>query len=169
MEHFISKTDLTKLLPNLLDRIHFRSCRRNECQMNICRYDQSVCFVPCCAVTNKKYFIIRIFLGKLLQKYVHANGIAVWHDKEKRVSCHWFDRSVGVAIFTNMMTRNIWTISFPAPAVFGLIYPSESGFILKHQANFASCIFSYFGSQNLNRGFNFFEASIASSLALLGC
>lgn len=75
--------------------------------------------------------------------------------------------SVSVAVLTDMMARNLWPYSFPAPAMLGLIDPSKAGFILKHQPNLFTALENFL--QFTDSSVNFFEASTASRSALFGC
>ena len=66
----------------------------------------------------------------------------------------------------------MWPESLWTPAIFGRVDSAIASFILEHQPHYASFFFWFFfdfGSQKRYCCVNFFEASIASSLALLGC
>ncbi len=123
--------------------------------------------MPCCSITDEHNVIIWIFHRQVLQKDVHANCIAVRKDQEATVARYRINSAVGIAILTNMMTRHSRPDTFSAPAMFWLIDTTEACFILEHEPN--SCgIVENFG-QFADSGVNFFEASIASGVALLGC
>ena len=122
--------------------------------------------MPCSTVTNQNKNIISELFLKLIQIGLHTLCVAIRHDKEKAFSLYWINRSVGVSIFPNMMTWNCWTNSFCTPTVLWFIDSPKASFILKHQANL---LFWILGCQNPYVVVNFFEASIASSLAFFGC
>ena len=65
-----------------------------------------------------------------------------------------------------MVAGHTGTDPFPAPAVFWLVDPAKSGFILEHKADFPGVVDKL---KFLYCGVNFFEAAISSSLAFLGC
>ena len=66
-----------------------------------------------------------------------------------------------------MMARHARANPFAAPALFWLVDTSETGFILKHQSYLFFIVENF--CQLMNSGVNFFEASIASGVALFGC
>lgn len=74
-----------------------------------------------------------------------------------------FNCSIHIPVFPYVMAWNAGTLPLDR-TVFGFIDPPETGFILKHQAYFWSIRFLHLGYGC----FNFFEASIASSLAFFG-
>ena len=92
--------------------------------------------VPCCTITTQQDQIIRVLLGQFLEKYVHTSRIAIRHNKKTGASRYWFNCSVCIPIFTNVMARYRWTNALFTPAVFGLIDSSESCFILEHKSYF---------------------------------
>lgn len=92
--------------------------------------------VSCCTITTQQDQIIRVLLGQFLEKYVHTSRIAIRHNKKTGASRYWFNSSVCIPIFTNVMARYRWTNALFTPAVFGLIDSSESCFILEHKSYF---------------------------------
>ena len=70
------------------------------------------------------------------------------------------------AVFPYVMTRHRWSLTFRTPASFRLIDPPKSSFIFKHQSDGFGLVL---GSGIQHTGFNFFEASQASSSAAFGC
>ena len=63
-----------------------------------------------------------------------------------------------------MVAGNRRSKTFLTPAVFWLVDPSKSRFILKHQSNIVENF-----SQFCDSGVNFFEAAMTSSPAFFGC
>ena len=70
------------------------------------------------------------------------------------------------AVFPYVMTRHRWSLTFRTPASFRFIDPPKSSFIFKHQSDSFGLVL---GSSIQHTGFNFFEASQASSSAAFGC
>ena len=66
-----------------------------------------------------------------------------------------------------MVAWNAGTDALLAPAVFRLVDASETCFVLEHKAHFSTAPVEFF--QFTDGGFNYFEASMTSSLAFLGC
>ena len=137
--------------------------------MNVRRDDHCVRLVPCSAVTDEKNLILRVFFCQHLQEYVHANGVTVRQDKEKRFTCDWLYCAIYVTIFPYVVAGNMRAVTLLAPAVFGLVDPPKASFVLKHKPYLALLLLDQFGSQKLYLFVNFFEACIASSLAFFGC
>ena len=104
-------------------------------QFNIVRNLELFWFMPTSSVAAQQDQIIRVLLWQPFKKYVHAIGIAIWHYQKEGVPRHWFNGSVCIPIFTNVMTWYRWPGSFFAPAVLWFIDPAKSGFILEHQTN----------------------------------
>lgn len=92
--------------------------------------------------------------------------VAIWHNKKTAFAGNRFHCSISIAVFPNVMAWYTWTHSHGAPAPFGFVNSAKASFILEHQAYLFPGIL---GSRNLYGIVNFFEASIASSLAFLGC
>ena len=69
-------------------------------------------------------------------------------------------------VFPYVMTRHRWSLTFRTPASFRLINSPKSSFIFKHQSDSFGLVLGW-GIQHT--GFNFFEASQASSSAAFGC
>lgn len=66
-----------------------------------------------------------------------------------------------------MVARNGRSNPLVAPAVFGLIDPSEACLVLKHEPNLSRPVENF--RQLADSGVNFFEESISSGDALFGC
>lgn len=66
-----------------------------------------------------------------------------------------------------MVTWNAGADAFFAPAVLGMVDAAEACLILEHKAHFSTAPVEIF--QFTDGGFNFFEVSMTSSLAFLGC
>lgn len=107
----------------------------------------------------------------MAEKEIHANSIAVRHNQKTALSSGWLDCTVGISVFPDVMTGDRRANALLTPAVFGLVDPSETSFILEHQAHFSTAFtavvdfliqFAYFF-------FNFFEVAMTSSLAFFGC
>ena len=122
------------LLP--LGLLYLRRIRWNVKQLYVFRDMKLVRLVPCCTITTQQDQIIRVLLGQFLKKYVHTSRIAIRHNKKTGASRYWFNSSVCIPIFTNVMARYRWTNALFTPAVFGLIDSSESCFILEHKSYF---------------------------------
>lgn len=137
--------------------------------MDIVRNVQIVCSMPGSTVTDEEDFIVWVFFRQFFQENFHTGSITVRHDQKEGITCHRLCCSICVPILPNVMTRHVWPYPFLAPAVFRLVNPAKACFILEHQAQFAVQPIPYFGSQFHDLRLNFFEASIASSLALFGC
>ena len=135
-KHFIAEARDSKFFPYLLDGIHLRRIRWNVKQLYVFRDMKLVRLVPCCTITTQQDQIIRVLLGQFLEKYVHTSRIAIRHNKKTGASRYWFNSSVCIPIFTNVMARYRWTNALFTPAVFGLVDSSESCFILEHKSYF---------------------------------
>ncbi len=89
------------------------------------------------------------------------------HNKEKGISGQWFYGAVCIPVFPDMMAGNRRANSFSAPALFWLVDSPKTCFILKHQPD------GFFFVENFRQFcdscVNFFEVSMTSSLAFLGC
>lgn len=70
------------------------------------------------------------------------------------------------AVFPYVITRHRRSLTFRTPASFRLINSPKSSFIFKHQSDSFGLVLGL-GIQHI--GFNFFEASQASSSAAFGC
>ncbi len=115
--------------------------------------------------------IVFKFFTQFLKEKVHAHSIALWQYKKERIPGAGIDSAINIAVFSNMMARNLRTDSFWTPAVFGLVDSSKACFILEHQPHFSTFpipVEENF-SQFIQASFNFFEDSMSSSLAFLGC
>ena len=167
----VFKTALSDFFPNLFNRIHLRRIGWNKEQNNVIGNNEGLCFIPGGTIAAEQNRIFLILLGQLTKKYVRAVCIAVWQHKEKVLTSSRLDCSVGIAVFPYMMTGNRRASALFAPAIFGLIDPSESSFVLKHKPNFSTlstAIVDFF-FQFMHFLLNFFEASMTSSLAFFGC
>ncbi len=123
--------------------------------------------MPCRSITDEHNVIVWIFCGQVLQKEIHTNCIAVWKNEEAAITRYRVNSTVNVAILTNMMAGHTGTDPFSTPAMLWLIDSAETCFILEHEP-YSFGIVENFG-QFMNSGINFFEASIASGVALFGC
>ena len=88
------------------------------------------------------------------------------HRQKETFSAQRFYCSKRIAVFPCVMTRHRWSLTFRTPASFRLIDPSKACFIFKHQPDDFALVL---GSGIQHTGFNFFEASHASSSAAFGC
>ena len=77
------------------------------------------------------------FLREFPQEDIHTIGIAVGHDQKEAFSRKRLYGAVSIAVFADVKAGNVRSNAFPAPAVFGLGDPAESGFVLEHQSDFA--------------------------------
>ena len=104
-------------------------------------------------------------------KFYTRPSIAVRHNQKTALSSGWLDCTVGISVFPDVMTGDRRANALLTPAVFGLVDPSETSFILEHQAHFStiSTAIVDFRLQFLHFFFNFFEVTITSSLAFFGC
>ena len=66
-----------------------------------------------------------------------------------------------------MMAGHTGTDTFSTPAMLWLIDTAKACFILKHEPDFFGIVENF--GQLMDSGVNFFEASITSGVALLGC
>ena len=66
-----------------------------------------------------------------------------------------------------MVTWNAGSDAFFTPAVLGMVDAAEACLILEHKAHFSTAPVEIF--QFTDGGFNFFEVSMTSLLAFLGC
>ena len=126
------------LFPNLLNRIHFRGIGRDKEEADVIRDNQSLGFVPSRPITAEQDQVILVLFRQRLQKNVGADGIAVWQHQKAAFSGSRFNGPIGIAIFADMMAWNRRPDALFAPAVFGLIDPTETRLILEHQAHFST-------------------------------
>ena len=103
----------------------------------------------------------------MLQKDIHANCVAIRHNQETGFSCQWFNCSIHISVFPNMMTRHGRSSSFSAPTIFRFVDTTKARFILEHQADFFRVVENFL--QFCYPRVNFFEASMASGSARFGC
>ena len=122
--------------------------------------------MPGSAIAAKQNDIVRILLRQVLEEKIHTHRVALWHDKKAAISSKRLYCSKGITILSYMVAGNTWTAPFLAPAVFRLVDSSKAGLILKHQPYVLAFVDSF---QFLDRKVNFFEDSMSSSLAFLGC
>ena len=162
----VSEATLADLFPNLLNGVHFRRVWRDMEQHDVLRNLQCAGLVPCCAVATQQNDVIRILLGQIPQKHIHADCIALGKHQKEVLSRPGLHSSKGIVILPDVVTGHTGAHTFFAPAVFGFVDPSEACFILEHQTDFFVAVDNF---QLLDSGLNFFEASIVSSLAFLGC
>ena len=94
-------------------------------------------------------------------------SIAIGHDKKTGFPSQRLDRTIGIPVFPNMVTWNAGSDAFFAPAVLGMVDAAEACLILEHKAHFSTAPVEIF--QFSDGGFNFFEVSMTSLLAFLGC
>ena len=109
--------------------------------------------------------IIRNLLNDYI-KYIGTFRIAIRHRQKETFSAQRFYCSKRIAVFPYVMTRHRWSLTFRTPASFRLINSPKSSFIFKHQSDSFGLVLGL-GIQHT--GFNFFEASQASSSAAFGC
>lgn len=123
------------------------------------------------SLAAKQNDIVRELVGQFPQEQIHTHRITIGHDQEARFTSQRLHCSIGVPVLPYMVARHAGTGSFFTPAVFGLVDPSETSFILEHQAYFStiSSAIVDFRLQFLHFFFNFFEVSMTSSLAFFGC
>ena len=132
---FVSEATLPNFLPNLFYRIHFWCVRWNMKQNDIVRQLQTGGSMPCRTIAAKQNNIISIFFGQLLQKDIHADSIAIGQDEKVPIACQRLHCAISIAVLTDMMARHAGTDTVPAPAVFRLVDPTKSSFILKHKTD----------------------------------
>lgn len=122
--------------------------------------------MPGRTVTAKQDDVIGVLFGQFFQKDVHARCVTIRHNKKVSIARQRLYRSVSISILPNMVAWHTGTDTFLTPAVFRLVNPAKTSFILEHQADFFAPVDNF---QLLDCGVNFFEAAISSSLAFLGC
>ena len=66
-----------------------------------------------------------------------------------------------------MMAGHTGTDTFSTPAMLRLVNTAKTCLVLEHEPNFFGIVETF--GQFMDSGVNFFEASIASGVALLGC
>ena len=162
----VSEAALADLFPNLLYGIHLRCVRRDMEQLDVLRNLQCARLVPCCTVAAQQDDIVRVFFGQIPQKNIHADGIALRKHQKEVVSRQRFHSTKGIVILPDVVTGHTGAHPLFTPAVFRLVNPTEACFILEHQPNYFAAVDNF---QFFDSGLNFFEASIVSSLAFLGC
>lgn len=123
-------------------------------------------FMPGRSVTYQNDIISGILFRQFFEKDIHMIRVAIRHDQEKVFACYWLDCAISIHVFPDMMTWYIRSDSFRTPAVFRLVDSSEPCFVLEHQPY--SLLWILY-TMLLYCTLNFFEASIASSFAFLGC
>ena len=168
---FVTEPLLTDFFPNLLNWVHLRRVWRNIKQLYVFWNLKLLRFMPCCTITAQKNQIVRELLRQFIKKYTHPIRIAIRKNQEKGISCCWFDCSIGIPVFTDVMTRYRWASTLFTPTVLWLIDSTKPGFILEHQPHLLIWIILSVDIilQLTDSGFNFFEVSMTSSLAFLGC
>lgn len=122
--------------------------------------------MPCGTIAAKQNHIIRILPRQLLEEKIHTHRIALWQDKKAAFARERFHCSIDIAVFPYMVTGNTGANPFLAPAVFGFVNASKTCLILKHQPYLLIRVVFF---QFLDGRVNFFEDSMSSSLAFLGC
>ena len=123
------------------------------------QYSQALPVFPICAM--------QLHRSTSEQKQIHTRSIAIGHDKKTGFPSQRLDRTIGIPVFPNMVTWNAGSDAFFAPAVLGMVDAAEARLILEHKAHFSTAPVEIF--QFTDGGFNFFEVSMTSSLAFLGC
>ena len=123
--------------------------------------------MPRGAITTQQDHILRVLLGKLLEKHIHTYCVAIRQNQKTGSSSQRLHRTIGIPVFSDMMARNAGTSPFLAPTVFRLVDPAKASLILKHQPDFLLIVENFFPFCHFC--VNFFEASMSSSLAFLGC
>ena len=103
----------------------------------------------------------------MLQKDIHAICIAIWENEKATVTRYRLNRTIGIAILTNMMAGYTRTDPFSTPAMLWLIDSPKTCFVLKHKPNSFGIVENF--GQFMDSEVNFFEESIASGPALFGC
>ena len=169
LEYFVSESHSAKLFPDLLYGIHFRRVRWYVQRCDITRNLESFRLVPTCPIANQQNLILWIGLGKLFQKYVHANRVASGQHQKEMLSRYGFHRAIGIAVLAYVVTWHRWPRLFAAPAPPWLVNTSKACLILKHQSYTSARVRLHVFSGFQHTGFNFFEASHASSSAAFGC
>ena len=122
--------------------------------------------MPCSAIAAKQNDIVRILLRQVLEEKIHAHCVALWHDKKAAIASERLYCSKGITILPYMVAGNTRTALFLAPAVFRPVDSPKAGLILKHQP-YVLVFVGFF--QFLDRRVDFFEDSMSSLLAFLGC
>ena len=134
-EYFIAESHSAQLFPDLFNRIHFRSIWRYEKQFYIFWNAEGSSLMPGSSITTQENDIVWILLRQFRQENIHTGRIAIWHDQKTGSSGQWFYRAIYIAVFPNMVAGNRRSKTFLTPAVFWLVDPSKSRFILKYQPN----------------------------------
>ena len=68
----------------------------------------------------------------MVEKYIHAISVTIWHDQKTAITVHWFNCTIYISVFPDVVAWYRRTYTFFAPTVFRLVDSTESGFILKH-------------------------------------
>ena len=131
-KYFIAKPLLPDFFPDLFNRIHLRGVWRNVKQYYVIRYLERFGFMPGSTIATQQNYIFRIFLGKFLEKDIHAHSVAIRHDQKAWITGQRLHRTIGVTVFPNMMAWDSRSAPFLAPTILGFVDPTKSSFILKH-------------------------------------
>ena len=169
LEHLVFESHGAKLLPDLLYGIHLRSIRWYVQQSDVIRNLEPLRSVPAGPITNQQDLIFGVGLRKLFQKHIHADRVTSGQHQEEMLSRNGFHGTIGIAILAYVVTRHRWPRLFAAPASPGLVDSSKTCLVLKHQPYTSCRVRLHVFSRFQHTGFNFFEASHASSLAAFGC
>lgn len=107
----------------------------------------------------------------MAEEEIHTNDITGGQDKKAAFPRDWLDSTIGIPVFPDVMAGDRGANTMRTPAVFGLVDPPESRFILEHQPHFStgSNLIVDFFLQFLPVFVNFFEDAMSSSLAFFGC
>lgn len=162
----VTKTKFADFFPDLLDWIHLRCVWRDVKEYDIFRYFQSLGFMPRSAIATKQNDIVGILLRQVLEEKIHTHCVALWHDQKATIASERLYCPKGITILPYMVAGNTRTTPFLAPTVFRFVDSSKACLILKHQPYVLISV-SFF--QFLDRRVHFFEDSMSSLLAFLGC
>ena len=132
-KHFVTKAQLTEFFPYLLNWIHFWRVWRDIKQLYVFRNLKLLRFMPCSTITAQQNQIVRKLLGQFMKKCAHPIRVTVRKNQEKWISRCWFNSSIGISVFTDVMTWYRWASPPFTPTVLWLIDSTEPGFILEHQ------------------------------------
>ena len=122
--------------------------------------------MPRSAIAAKQNDILRVLLRQVLEEKIHTHCVALRHDKKATIASKRFYCPKDITILPYMMAGNTRTAPFLAPTVFRFVDSSKACLILKHQPYVLVTVVFF---QFLDRRVDFFEASISSLLAFLGC
>ena len=123
--------------------------------------------MPCSSIAAHQNGILGKLFGQFPQKQIHARSIAIGHNKKTGFTCKRLNRTIGISVFPNMVAWNAGSDAFLTPAVFWLVNSAKTCLILEHKAHFSTSLVEIF--QFFDSDINFFEVSMTSSLAFLGC